>query len=181
MTEPFVEVVGETRLAGRVAELGVEISADYEGKAPVFKCGTVMPEGPAAPPAPAHAAPSWVSTLFPRTEDAHAHPHPHPKHVDGPASFTAGRAQGPHRFHTMAVNPLKVASLVLNDYYRLRRVGRSVVASHTLQLFNLAAGYFANSPTMAANPVTRSGVSPSITVAVEAIRDPTAERDRERS
>ena len=36
MTEPFVQVVGETRLTGRVAELGAEISADYEGKAPVL-------------------------------------------------------------------------------------------------------------------------------------------------
>ncbi len=31
MSEPFVEVVGEEQLRRRVAELGAEISADYEG------------------------------------------------------------------------------------------------------------------------------------------------------
>ncbi len=35
MTEPFVEVVSEEQLRRRISELGVEISADYAGKAPV--------------------------------------------------------------------------------------------------------------------------------------------------
>ena len=35
MTEPFVQVVDEARIARRVSELGAEISADYGGKAPV--------------------------------------------------------------------------------------------------------------------------------------------------
>ena len=35
LTEPFVEVVPEEQLRRRISELGVEISADYAGKAPV--------------------------------------------------------------------------------------------------------------------------------------------------
>ena len=35
MSEPFVEVVTETRLARRVSELGAQIARDYAGKRPV--------------------------------------------------------------------------------------------------------------------------------------------------